>query len=101
MRSATDSIRSSRVGSAQWMSSIEDDERLRVGEVLQHPAERPDELLLGRGRLETDEAGEAAGDRGRLGQTGDERVDPLALPSRRSSPSSMPAACRTISATGQ
>ena len=56
----------------------EDDQRTLVGEVFQRAAERPDELLLGGGRLESDESDESARDRRGLRESGDEGLDALA-----------------------
>ena len=72
-----DEVEQGRLGPVDVVD--EDDERPLVGEVLQRATERPDELFLGRRRLETDEADEAARDRRCLRQSGDERVDPLTL----------------------
>ena len=83
VRSATDSIRSSRVGSAQWMSSMRTIERTSRPRGAPDPAERPDELLLGGGRLEADEPGEATCDRRGLGQSGDEASRSAHVPFRR------------------
>ena len=61
-QSATCSIRSSRVGSAQWMSSNTSTVGRRSGDDLERPAKRPEHLLdRGRSPAQTDRPGDPLG----------------------------------------